>query len=112
MASTEINNKPLVTVLMTVYNVDKYIRQAIESILNQTFSDFIFLIVNDASEDKSEEIIKEYKDKRIKYFKLPQNLGLAGALNKGLEMIDTKYFIRMDSDDISVLTRFEILVNY
>ncbi len=112
METSQSLTKPFVTVLMTVYNVDKYIREALESVLNQTYRDFIFLIINDCSEDKSEEIILEYKDKRIRYYKNPKNLGLARALNKGLEMIDTKYFIRMDSDDISVPHRFEVLVKY
>ena len=104
--------KPLVTVLMTVYNVEQYLREAIDSILNQTYTDFIFLIINDCSQDNSEEVIKSYTDPRIQYFKNEKNLGLTGALNVGVRMIDTKYIIRMDADDISVLNRFEILVNF
>ncbi len=102
------NKKPAVTVLMPVYNSEKYLKEAIDSILNQTFSDFILLLINDCSTDKSEEIILSYKDPRIKYLKNEKNLGLVGALNRGLEVIDTEYIVRMDSDDISVLNRFEI----
>lgn len=65
-----ITKKPLILVLMPVYNTEKYLKEAIDSILGQTFSDFEFIIVNDGSTDSSREIILGYKDSRIKYFDL------------------------------------------
>ncbi len=103
---------PLATVLMPVYNVGAYLKEAIDSILQQTYSDFIFLIVDDCSTDNTEEIVASYKDSRIKYLKNERNLGLADALNVGVDAINTKYIIRMDGDDISVPHRFETLINY
>lgn len=97
--------KPAISVLMPVYNSEKYLNEAIESILNQTFVDFEFIIINDASNDNSENIIESYQDSRIKYFKNEKNLGVAKTLNKGLKLAQGKYIARMDSDDISLPER-------
>lgn len=93
---------------MPVYNTkEEYLRQSIESILNQTFSDFEFIIINDGSTDKHiESIVKSYKDDRIKYI-YQSNQGLPVALNNGLDNATGKYIARMDSDDISHLDRLE-----
>lgn len=101
-------NKPKISVLMPVYNAEKYLREAIESILNQTFKDFEFIIINDASTDSSKKIIIFYKDQRIKYFENTHNLGVAKTLNKGLELATAKYIARMDADDISSPQRLAI----
>lgn len=103
-----MNNSLLVkiSVLMPVYNAELYIRQAIDSILNQTFTDFEFIIINDGSTDKSEDIIQEYVDSRIKYVKNDINRGLIYTLNKGLHLAKGKYIARMDADDISKPERF------
>ena len=69
-------NNPLISVLMPAYNAEKYIKEAIESILNQTFSNFEFIIIDDGSIDATEEIIKSFKDSRIVYIKNEKNLGL------------------------------------
>jgi glycosyltransferase involved in cell wall biosynthesis len=98
--------KPKVSVLLPVYNAESYIGEAIESILNQSFKDFEFVIINDGSSDKSEEIILSYKDERISYHKNPHNLKLVATLNKGLELVRGEYIARMDSDDISLPERF------
>jgi len=98
---------PAVTVLMPVYNAEPFLREAIESILNQTFTDFEFLIINDGSTDGSEEIIKGYTDPRIKYYKNEQNLRLIATLNKGIGLARGKYIVRMDADDISLPARLE-----
>jgi glycosyltransferase involved in cell wall biosynthesis len=105
---------PKVTVLMPVYNGQKYLKEAIESILNQTFEDFEFLIINDGSTDKSEDIIEEYKkkDSRIIYKKNEKNLGLIKTLNSGLAVACGEYIIRMDSDDVSELNRIEKQVQF
>ena len=93
--------KPILTVLMPVYNSEKYLAEAIESILSQSYTDFEFLIINDGSTDRSETIIKSYNDKRIIYIKNKSNLGLIKTLNKGISLVKTKYLARMDSDDKS-----------
>ena len=101
-----------VTVLMPVYNSEKYLHEAIESILNQTFSDFDFLIMDDGSIDKSLEIAKSYTDERIKIIENVQNLGIITTLNKGLKIAKGKYIARMDSDDVCFPTRLEKQVDF
>jgi len=98
---------PEVSVVMPVYNGEKYLREAIESILNQTFKDFEFLIIDDCSEDRSIEIIKSYHDKRIKLLKNNQHLGISRSCNKGIESAKGKYIARMDCDDISLPERLK-----
>lgn len=98
---------PIVSVLMPCYNSEQYIREAIDSILSQTFSDFEFIVINDGSTDNSAEIIGSYKDKRIKYINNDVNLGLIKSLNKGISLAKGKYIARMDSDDISYPTRLK-----
>lgn len=100
---------PLVSVIMPVYNSERYLKEAIESILNQTFQDFEFLIFDDGSTDNSKEIIKEYvdKDDRIVPFFSEVNCGYVVHLNKGIELAKGEFIARMDSDDISLPTRFE-----
>src|SRR5687768_17852524 len=78
--------KPLVTVLMPVYNGEKYLREAIDSILTQTLTNFEFLIIDDGSKDNSIEIINSYKDPRIKLVKNETNLGISKTLNRGIEL--------------------------
>lgn len=102
---------PKVSVLMPVYNTkEEYLREAIESILNQTFTDFEFIIINDGSTNNSEEVILSYNDKRIKYYR-QKNQGIANSLNNGLDVACGEYIARMDSDDISLPTRLEKEVN-
>jgi len=104
--------KPLVSVLMPVYNGEKFLDEAIKSILNQTFKDFELLIVNDASKDESLNIIKSYKDKRIKVIDNKKNLGFIGALNVGLKHIKSKYVACFNQDDISHNERLKIEFEY
>jgi len=103
---------PLVTVLMPVYNGEKYLKRAIESILKQTFRDFEFLIIDDGSADKSAEIIKSFKDARIRLERNETNLGLIKTLNKGLGLAKGKYIARMDCDDISLPKRLSIQISF
>lgn len=104
----------MVSVIMSVYNAEEYLAEAIESILLQTFEDFEFIIVDDKSRDNSLNIIKKYnqKDGRIKLIKNKQNLGLTRSLNKGLSIAKYKYIARMDADDISMSDRFEKQVEF
>src|SRR5688572_21507514 len=92
-------DKIKVTVLMPVYNAEKYVRDAISSILNQTFTDFELLIVNDGSTDDTGRIISSFNDPRITLVEQP-NMGVAAALNKGLEYAKAEYIARFDADDI------------
>ena len=102
-----MNHAPLVSVLMPVFNAEKYLREAIESILNQTFADFEFLILNDGSTDGSKEIILSYADTRIRYVENENNLGVVKTANKGIHLSRGKYIFRMDADDISLPRRLE-----
>lgn len=99
---------PKISVLMPVYNAERFLREAIDSILNQTFRDFEFIIINDASTDNSKNIILSYNDKGIRYFENDINLGVAGTLNKGLELARSDLVARMDADDISFPNRLEM----
>ena len=102
---------PLISVVMPVYNGDKYLKEAIDSVLNQTFKEFEFIIVNDGSTDKTEEIIKEYSDERIKYIK-QENSGIGGALRKGCSIASGKYIARMDADDVCLPERFKVQFDF
>lgn len=95
-----------ISVLMSVYNGEKYLKEAIDSILNQTYKHFEFIIVNDGSVDDSEKIILGYNDERIKYINR-ENGGLSAALNTGLFIAKGEFIARMDADDISHKKRLE-----
>lgn len=103
---------PKVTVLMPVYNGEKYLGGAIESILDQTFSDFEFLIIDDGSTDNSLKIIKSFEDERIRTVRNNKNLKLAKTLNKGIHLAKGEYIIRMDCDDISLPERLSRQVSF
>lgn len=89
-----------VSVVMSVYNGEKYLCEAIESILNQTFTYFEFIIIDDGSSDRSANIVKSYIDSRIVFIQ-QKNSGLATALNRGIKIAKGKYIARMDADDRS-----------
>lgn len=98
---------PKVSVIMPAYNAEKYIAQAIESILGQSYRDMEFIILNDCSMDRTEEIILSYQDSRIVYLKNERNMGVAATLNKGMAAAKGCYIARMDADDISLPQRLE-----
>ena len=99
------NNSPLVSVIMPVYNAEEYIEEAIESILNQIYTNIEFLIIDDGSIDNSLKIINQYQDSRITIIHHPQNQGLILCLNEGLSLSKGMYIDRMDADDISMPER-------
>ncbi len=105
-------NMPLVTVLMPVYNGAIFLKETINSVLNQTYADFIFLIIDDGSTDDSVQVIESFTDKRIQFIKNESNLKLISTLNKGLNLCSTKYICRMDCDDICEPTRLKEQVEY
>jgi len=103
--------KPLISVVLSVYNAEKYLAEAIESILNQSYENFEFIIINDGSTDRSLEVINSYDDQRIVCISR-DNRGLITSLNEGIEQSKGKYIARMDADDISLPKRFEEQVKF
>ena len=104
-----MNDNPEISVIMSVYNGEAHLRESIESILNQTFNNYEFIIIDDASIDSSLQIIQSYqsKDKRIILTSNEKNLGLTQSLNKALTIAKGKLVARQDADDLSVETRLE-----
>jgi glycosyltransferase involved in cell wall biosynthesis len=92
---------PLVSVIMPVYNAEKFIKETIDSILIQSLEDFEFIIVDDASTDTSVDIIKSYKDTRIRFFQNEKNIGYVATLNKMINLATGEFIARQDNDDIS-----------
>ena len=101
-----MNNIPDISVVMSVYNAEEYLKESIDSILGQTYKNFEFIIINDGSTDRSAKIINSFTDKRIIVIN-QENSGLPAALNKGITIALGRYIARMDADDIANLTRFE-----
>lgn len=99
---------PNISVILPAFNAQAYLREAIDSILNQTYTDFEFLIYNDGSTDSTKTIIDSYNDKRIKAFHSDENKGYVHWLNIGLKGAQGKYIARMDADDISLPERFQL----
>lgn len=97
---------------MPVYNCGAYLREAIDSVLSQTYSNFELLVLNDGSTDNSREIILSYKDKRIRYIENETNLKLIATLNKGIDLTEGAYITRMDADDTMPPERYEIQMKY
>ena len=103
-----MNSNPMISVVMPVYNGEKFLKEAIESILNQTYKDFEFLIVYDESTDGTLSIIQEFQEKDTRVVLINGDKeGISGALNKGIKKSRGKYIARLDADDISLATRFE-----
>ena len=103
---------PKISVIMSVYNGEKYLKEAIESILNQAFTDLEFIIVNDGSTDKSLEIIQSYNDERIKIINNEKNIGLVKSLNKALQFVKGEYIARQDADDSSLPNRLKLQLEF
>lgn len=106
------NSVAKLAVLMPNFNNEPYLRECLESLVNQTFSDFVVILVDDCSTDKSVEIINAFQDDRIQLYQKDQQTGIVDALNLGLSKITSPYFIRMDGDDISAPDRFEKLIDF
>ncbi len=102
----------LVSIIMPVYNTATYLREAMDSMLAQNFTDFELIVLNDCSPDNAEEILDTYDDPRIVRYKGEKNVGLSNVLNVGIEMARGKYIARMDSDDVSLPQRLQVQVDY
>lgn len=103
-------SSPTVTVLMPIYNAQDYLREAVDSVLSQSFTDFELLAIDDGSTDGSARILSSYSDQRIRVLSNEKNLGLIGTLNRGIGQAKGLYIIRQDADDISLPGRFAHLV--
>lgn len=101
-----------VTVLMPTYNVAPYVKEAVESVLKQTYSDLELLVIDDCSTDNTLDIVSAMEDPRIRIVRNERNLGLADNLNRGLSLITTEYVARMDGDDIALPHWLEMEMNY
>lgn len=100
------------SIVMAVYNGERYLQEAIDSMLAQTFTDFEFVIVNDGSVDGTAELLDNQDDGRVVVINRRNNLGLAASLNEGIERAKNEYIARMDADDVSLPDRLEIQVRY
>ena len=105
-------NNPIISVVLPVYNEEKFIGECIESVLNQTFRDFELIIINDASTDRSAEIINSYNDQRISVIDNLSNSGIVKSLNKGCLNARGEFIARIEANDIAVETRFEKQLKY
>ena len=103
---------PRVSVVMPVYNSEKYVKDAIESILQQTYKDLEIIVINDCSKDKSAEVIKQIEDDRIVFVNNEENKGFLYGLNLGISLAKGEYIARLDDDDIAYPTRIEKQVKF
>ncbi|MBS1932846.1 MAG: glycosyltransferase family 2 protein [Bacteroidetes bacterium] len=104
--------EPLVSVVMAAYNAEKYLKEAVNSVLNQSYSNIELVIVNDGSTDSTKDIILSYSDKRIKYVENEMNSGLVVTRNKGLENASGEYIAILDSDDIAMPDKIQKQVSF
>ncbi|MCV6609743.1 MAG: glycosyltransferase [Amphritea sp.] len=107
-----MNEMPLVSVIVPVYNGEKYLLEAINSVLSQTYSDFEIIVINDGSTDSSMDIVAAINSDKIRVVTNEQNIGLAATRNRGLKVAKGKYIALMDGDDISFPHRFEKQVEF
>ena len=113
MADNKTLKKDFISVVMSNYNTPiKYLKESIDSVLNQTYSNFEFIIIDDGSTDDSLEFIKSYDDPRIQLIINEENIGLTKSLNKGFEVAQGEFIARMDTDDICYPERFEKQIEY
>ena len=107
-----VENRPLVSVIIPLYNAEQYIYEALQSILNQTYQNIEIIIIDDGSIDKSKEIVKSISSSKITYIQNEYNIGVSKTRNKGFDLAQGKYIALMDADDISILNRFEKQVEF
>lgn len=112
MTGTKSNQQPELSVIMPIYNGDKFLTEAIESVLCQTFTNFEFIIIEDGSTDRTFQTLKKIDDERVRIIRHPKNHGLVSSLNEGVSQAKGKFIARMDADDISLPNRFKIQLSY
>jgi glycosyltransferase involved in cell wall biosynthesis len=103
---------PLISVILPAYNAEKFIKEAVQSILDQTVNDFELIVINDASTDGTLDILESFNDSRISIINNKINLKVVKCLNKGLELAKGEFIARMDADDVSLPNRFEKQLQY
>lgn len=103
---------PRVCVIISVYNGGLYLHETLENTIDQTFTDFEFIIIDDGSTDHTWDLLTAYPDYRIKLFRNPENIGLTRSLNRGLTLAGGTYIARQDGDDVSLPTRLEKQLEY
>lgn len=104
--------KVVVSILMPVYKTAHYLREAVDSMLSQSFADFELIVLDDCSPDNAQEVLDTYTDPRIVRYRGEKNVGLSNILNVGIEMARGKFIARMDSDDLSAPDRLRVQVDY
>lgn len=107
-----LSESPAVSVVMSVYNAEAFLAAAVDSVLKQTFTDFEFIIIDDASDDESAEILRSFDDPRIRLYRNDVNLGLTVSLNRGLRLARGKYVARLDADDFCKPQRLGVQHEY
>lgn len=112
LSSIRQTKNPDISVIMSVYNGMPYVIESVKSILEQTYKNFEFIIINDASEDTTNSFLRSIKDKRVRIITNRKNLGLARSLNIALKNARGKFIARMDADDISLSSRLESQINF
>ena len=105
-----MNDRPVISVLMSMYNASAYLREAIDSVLNQTFTAFELVVVDDGSTDNSVDIVKSYHDRRIRLIENTHDF--ISSLNKGIDATVGKYIARMDADDAMLPHRLETQLRF
>lgn len=103
---------PKISVLLPVYNGQQYLKEAVDSILAQTFTDFELILLDDCSTDATEQIIRTFTDERIVSRRNEHNMGISATLNRGIRMAKGEYIARMDADDLALAHRFQKQVDY
>jgi len=103
---------PRVAVVLAVYNGEKYLAEAVHSVLAQTFADFELVVIDDGSTDRTAEILAGFRDPRVRVIRFPENRGLVTALNTGIQESQSELIARMDADDVCVPQRFERQVEF
>lgn len=109
-----MKQKKLVSVIIPAYNAELYIAEAIDSILEQTYTNFEVIVIDDASTDKTVAIIKRYekKDKRLRIYKNKKNMGIGANRSRGIELAKGEYICWQDADDVALPSRLQLQVNY
>ncbi|MBD2813266.1 glycosyltransferase family 2 protein [Xenorhabdus sp. Flor] len=108
----EDNNEVIVSIIMPSYNSANFIKQSIESVLDQTFTKWELLIIDDSSKDDTIKLVMEFRDKRINLVSLKENVGAGKARNVGLKLAKGKYIAFIDSDDLWMPKKLEYQINY
>jgi glycosyltransferase involved in cell wall biosynthesis len=109
---TYLKERPLVSIIIPLYNAELFIADAIDSIINQTYTNWEGIVINDSSTDNSLRIVQSFSDKRIKVVNQARKSGIVNALNAGIRAAGGKYIARMDADDICEPERIETQVKY